>query len=327
MIQPATPARPWLVADIGGTNARFALVLSPGAEPERVQVFACADFPGLAAAAAQYLTQQGGVSPSAACVAVAGPVTGDRFKLTNSHWDFSVEETRVSLGLDALYLVNDFTALARSLPRLRAEDVRKIGGGEPVAGAALAVVGPGTGLGVGGLLPVGRRWVPVSGEGGHVDLSPVTGREMRLVSALIGDQGAATGECVLSGGGLERAYRLLTGFDGQQRSLSAAEITEAGLNRSDPHARETLTLFCGLLGGLAGNIALTFGARGGVYIGGGIPPRIADFLALSQFRPRFENKYRMAAYAAAIPTYLILAATPALAGAAAWLDDHLEAAA
>jgi glucokinase len=325
VIKAASKKAPWLVADVGGTNARFALVTSPKGTPEEIFVYTVADFPNLADAAQKYIDEHAkGAKPSAACVAVAGPVIGDRFKLTNSHWDFSVEETKTALGLDAMFLVNDFTALARSLPRLKASDLKQIGGGTAEEGQAMAVVGAGTGLGVGGLLPVGGRWIPIPGEGGHVDLSPVTGREMRLASALISDQGAVTGECVLSGGGLERVYRLLTSFDGASKTLSAAEITEAGLGKGDPHARETLNVFCAILGGLAGNVAVTLGARGGVYIGGGIAPRIADFLSRSQFRPRFENKYRMVEYAKRIPTFLILAATPALDGAAAWLDDQLE---
>lgn len=323
-IAAATPDRPWLVADIGGTNARFALVDDEKGMPRDVAVLSCADHVDLAAAGRAYLEEHR-ARPSAACVAVAGPVSGDRFRLTNHSWDFSVEETRRSLELDRLALVNDFMALALSLPRLAPADLIQIGGGTAMADQALAVVGPGTGLGVGGLLPVDGRWVPIPGEGGHVDAPAVEDREMAVVRLLRQEQGTVSAECLLSGGGLERLHRTLARVDGTPAEpLPASLITERALADGDALCRETLSMFCALLGSLAGNVAVTLGARGGVMVGGGIAPRFPDFLAASAFRARFEGKTRMADYARAIPTHLIIAKTPALSGAAAWLADKME---
>jgi len=221
--------------------------------------------------------------------------------------------------------VNDFEALALSLPYLTA--LRQIGPGEKIPTAAMAVAGPGTGLGVGAIVPDGSgHWVPVPGEGGHCDAPIVTQEEAAVAAVLRAEQGAVTAECFLSGGGIERLYRSLATVRGVQPDphRTNADITAAAVDGSEPLAVDTLNIFCALLGGLAGNLAVTFGARGGVYIGGGIVPRFADFFAASRFRERFEARYRMAAYAQAIPTYLILADTPALDGAAAWLSAHQE---
>jgi glucokinase len=325
-IVPPTPARPWLVADIGGTNARFGLIKTAGAGPCHIGKVPSAEHRTLASAATAYLAGlPSPVQPTAACVAVAGPVTGDRFKLTNQAWDFSIADTKAALGLDHLALVNDFEALALSLPHLTA--LRQIGPGEKIPTAAMAVVGPGTGLGVGAIIPDGSgHWVPVPGEGGHCDAPIVTQEEAAVAAVLRAEQAAVTAECFLSGGGIERLYRSLAtvrGFQVDPHRNNAA-ITATAMDGSEPLAVDTLSMFCALLGSLAGNLAVTFGARGGVFIGGGIVPRFADFFAASPFRARFEARYRMAAYAHAIPTYLILADTPALDGAAAWLNAHQE---
>ena len=321
-----TAARPWLVADIGGTNARFGLIEAVGAGPSQIGKVPSAEHRSLASAAKAYLAGlPNAVQPSAACVAVAGPVTGDRFKLTNQAWDFSIAETKAELGLDYLDLVNDFKALALSLPHLT--ELRQIGPGQAVPGAAMAVAGAGTGLGVGAIVPDGvGRWVPVPGEGGHCDAPIVTQEEAAVAAVLRAEQGAVTAECFLSGGGIERLYRSLATVRGVQPDphRTNAAITAAAIDGAEPLAVDTLNIFCALFGSLAGNLAVTFGARGGVFIGGGIVPRFADFFAASRFRARFEARYRMADYAHSIPTYLILADTPALDGAAAWLSAQQE---
>ncbi|MFC4565442.1 glucokinase [Nocardiopsis mangrovi] len=326
---PPVPApaagRPWLVADIGGTNARFGLVDSPAARPRDVHRLSCADHPDLASAALAYLERAGGARPGAACVAVAGPVGGDRIRLTNARWDCSAEDTRRRLGLDRIEVVNDFAALALALPRLGAGDVRPLGGPAPAAGLPMAVLGPGTGLGVAGLLPLpGGGWAPVSGEGGHVGLSPLADLEIEVLRVLRADQGAVTAECVLSGPGLTRLHGALARVHGAAAvPLSAERICAAA---DDPLCVLTLEVFCALLGGFAGDCALTLGATGGVFVGGGIAPRIAGVLQSSDFRIRFESKYRMTDYVKDIATVLITAPTPALLGAAARLDQCLETA-
>lgn len=321
-VPAATRHQPWLVGDIGGTNARFALVDEPGASPRNVRNMVCADFPDLAGAAEAYLGTTS-ASPVAACIAVAGPVGGDRFRLTNGGWDFSLEATQYQLGLAHLELINDFAALALSLPHLGTAELRAIGTVSRVPGLPQAVLGPGTGLGVAGLLPAGDRWLPVCGEGGHVDLPVVEEREIEVFRILKAEQQAVTAECMLSGGGLTRLHRCLSRLEGvEYDALSPSRITELGRSREDELCVETLDLFCALLGGVAGNVALTLGARGGVYLGGGILPRIPEVLERSAFRDRFEAKLRMADYVKAISTHLITASTPALTGAAAHLRQQ-----
>lgn len=321
-VPAATPEQPWLVGDIGGTNARFALVDSPGTMPRDVKTMSCADYADLAVAAETYLITTA-ASPVAACVAVAGPVSGDRFRLTNGGWDFSLEATRFQLGLAHLELINDFAALALSLPHLSPDDVRPVGTASPIPGLPMAVLGPGTGLGVAGLLPAGDHWHPVCGEGGHVDLPVIEEQEIEILRILAAEQKAVTAECVLSGSGLVRLHRCLSRLHGvEHETLTPAQITELGDAGEDELCAETLDVFCALLGGVAGNVALTFGARGGVFLGGGILPRIPGILERSAFRQRFEAKLRMAHYVKVISTQLITAKAPALSGAATHLRQQ-----
>ncbi|KIH98412.1 glucokinase [Streptomonospora alba] len=323
--QPPSKQRPWLVADIGGTNARFGLVEEPGTRPERVRRLEGAEHADLAAAATAYLEQVGATAePGAACVAVAGPVGGDRVRLTNSHWDFSAAATRGRLGLDHLEVVNDFAALALSLPRLGGADLVSLGGPDTVPEGPMAVLGPGTGLGVAGLVPAeGAGWVPVPGEGGHVDVPAVDEREWEIVRLLRARQGAVTAECLLCGPGLGRLHGALA----EVRGVAAPERTAAEIcaeATEDRLCAEALDVFCCLLGGFAGNAALSLGATGGVFLGGGILPRIIPVVRSSGFRRRFEDKHRMNDYLHGIATMLIVAQDPALLGAAARLDQRLE---
>ncbi|GAA4901338.1 glucokinase [Streptomonospora salina] len=323
--QPPSRGRPWLVADIGGTNARFGLVDTPGARPERVRRLDGADHADLAAAATAYLEQVGAsAAPGAACVAVAGPVGGDRVRLTNSHWDFSVAATRDRLGLDHLEVVNDFAALALSLPRLGGDgDLVSLGGPAAAPCGPKAVLGPGTGLGVAGLVPAeGAGWVPVPGEGGHVDVPAIDEREWEVVRLLRARQGSVTAECLLCGPGLSRLHGALA----EVRGVRAPERTAAEVCAEapgDPLCAEALDVFCCLLGGFAGNAALSLGATGGVFLGGGILPRIIPVVRSSGFRRRFEDKHRMTDYLHGIATQLIVAQDPALLGASARLDQRL----
>lgn len=310
---------PWLVADIGGTNARFGLVERPGTAPVQVRVLPGRDYSGLTEAALDYL---GDVRPVAACLAVAAPISHGSFRMSNAPWSGSVDQLRCDLGLDHVELINDFEALALSLPFLSGSDLRPIGGpGSPVAGAPLLVLGPGTGLGTSVLLPSGSTWLPIPCEGGHVDISVVTDLEVEVMRLLRAERGSGSAELLLSGTGLARLHRLLALVHGTRvPPLTPADI--CACFREDPLCAETLQVFCALLGSFAGNAALTTGARGGVYLGGGILPRIADVLEASAFRQRFEAKPPVQDYLRAIPTSLIVAPTPALAGAAARL--HME---
>ncbi|MEU6712253.1 glucokinase [Nonomuraea sp. NPDC046802] len=308
---------PWLVADIGGTNARFGLVTSLGARPSNVAVLAGADYATLPEAVAAYLAEHaGGARPGAACLAVAGPIDGDRYRLTNSAWAGSVRDLDVPYAV----LLNDFEALAVSLPHLEGDDLVCLGG-PALADGVKAVLGPGTGLGVGGLVPTERGWTPIPGEGGHVTAPVVDRRELEIVRVLQ-SQGLAhvVAEHLLSGPGIVRLHRALAQVNGVTApELSASDIVA---RLDDSLCSETVEVFCGMLGTFAGNVALTLGARGGVYLGGGVLPRIVERVRTSDFRPRFTANPDMADYLSAIGTALIVAPQPALTGAAAWLSQR-----
>lgn len=310
-----------LVADIGGTNARFGVWFENELHFE--QVLKCSAFPNPAAAAAHYLEQFRAAlalpSPRAAAFAVAGPLLDDRVALTNNGWDFSAAATRRALDLERLFFLNDFTALALAVPQLGAAERYQVGGAAPLAEAPVAVIGPGTGLGVSGLLRESGRWLALQGEGGHVTLPAVEPREMAVVTVLHRRYSHVSAERVLSGDGLELLYRTLAEIDGVQvEPLAAGDITCRALAvppaAADARCRETVSLFCGWLGNVAGNLALTLGARGGVYIGGGIVPRLGEYFAASPFRQCFEAKGRFSKFLASIPAYVITARYPALIG-------------
>lgn len=322
---PSDPA-PRLLADIGGTNARFAWQAGSGAEIEQQITLPCAQFRGVDAAIRAYLERCERPAPLECAIAIANPVLGDRVQMTNHHWSFSISELQRTFGWRRLRVVNDFTGLALALPLLATADKRQVGGGQALPQAPIGLVGPGTGLGVSGLLPDGQGgWVPLQGEGGHVSLSPATGREQAVVDALIRRFGHASAERAVSGQGLENIYQALCETDGMAAGSAvlqgAPAIGEAALSESDPHAVEALDMFCAFLGSVAGNLALTLGAKGGVYIGGGIVPRWGARFDDSPFRSRFEAKGRFQSYLSDIPVWVIEARqSPALLGAACSLD-------
>lgn len=322
-------AYPWLVADIGGTNARFGWVSAAGAPVTQVRKLSVPAFAGPAEAARAYLAdlaQQPGAdrrAPRHAAFAVATAVAGDRIAFTNSHWAFSRVAVQAALGLDSLLMLNDFESLAMSLPRLGAAQLRAHGGVLPLAGGTLAVVGPGTGLGVGAVVPTREgRWVALPGEGGHATLAPMDDLESALLAHVRRQYAHVSAERLLSGIGLPVLHQALAEVNGTPAMpLSAAEIVDGGVAGSDALCSQTLDVFCALLGGFAGNVALTLGARGGLYIGGGIVPRFADRFFASAFRQRFEAKGRFQPYLAAIPTALITDTLAALSGAALAIEQ------
>ena len=322
MTQPNSTAR--LLADVGGTNARFAWQDHAHAALRHVRVLPGADYPTLQVAMRAYIDGVGQGEPAEAAIAIANPITGDAVRMTNHHWAFSQAAVRAEFGLRRLRLLNDFTALALALPDLTPEQLRQVGGQAAVADAPMALIGAGTGLGVSGLLPNGQGgWVPVQGEGGHVTLPVETDRERLLMDGLIARYGHASSERLLSGQGLFDAFEILCAADAAATSgiNSPAAVTEAALQARHPQAVEALALFCALLGSCAGNLALTLGARGGVYIGGGIAPRLGAALDASAFRQRFEAKGRFQGFLQAIPVWVITAdPSPALLGAARALD-------
>jgi glucokinase len=328
-IGPRLP-RPWLVADIGGTNARFGWLADGADGVQHVVAMPGVGFSGPAQAARSYLAALAArlgnayQPPRAAAFAVATAVGADLVTLTNSGWAFSRQATRHELALDELLLLNDFEALALSLPRLKGTQIRAIGSAQgPAAPGALAVIGPGTGLGVAGILPTPHGWIAVPGEGGHASLSPADEFESALLAAVRRDYPHVSAERLLSGIGLPVLHKAVAAVLGHTAvAATAEEILALGLGRKDPVADRTLDSFCSLLGSFAGNVGLVLGARGGVYIGGGIVPRLGERFFESSFRERFESKGRFRDYLRAIPTALITDTLVALTGAALALEQH-----
>lgn len=313
-----------LLGDIGGTNARFALVRGDGSPITDEVTLPTGQYPDLTAAAQAYLQQVGQPTLAQACIAIANPIDGDVLKMTNNHWRFSIEATRQALGLDHLLMLNDWEAMAMSAPALNGRDLEQIGSGEPVHDAPKGLIGPGTGLGVSALVRSRRgEWVPIAGEGGHVSLAPSCAREADILRVLWQTYPHVSAERVISGMGLENLYRAICELNGTPTEpLQAAQVTERGLASTDVACEEALDRMCRLLGNAAANLALTLGARGGIYIGGGVIGRLGDYFAQSGFRTAFEAKGRFEAYMKQIPTYVIRAAQPALIGCAMGLGIH-----
>ncbi|MGN6827014.1 glucokinase [Paucibacter sp. M5-1] len=307
---------PRLVGDIGGTHARWAYQTEAGGALSQVRGYQCADFPTLEAVIEHYLLSHGLQRPRELAMGVATPVTGDSVRFVNNPWSFSIATLRESLGLQRLLVLNDFAALALSLPLLSNAGRQSLGGGSPVEGAPMVVLGPGTGLGVAGLViqPDGRPCV-ISGEGGHATVAPATERECEVLRLLRREFGHVSAERVLSGPGLVNLYRAVCTLDARPPAdLSPADVT--GRASHDPACAQAIELFLAFLGGVAGNLALSFGALGGVYIGGGIVPRFGGLLDAAVFRHQFEDKGRLRGYVERIPTWLITADNPSLLGAA-----------
>ena len=324
-------ARPWLVGDIGGTNARFGWLAADSAQVQHVQTLPTAGHVGLAEAAREYLNRLGASlgpayqPPRAAAFAVATAPGTDPIRFTNNGWSFSREATRQALALDELLILNDFEALALSLPHLREDQVRSIGPVRQAASmAAMAVIGPGTGLGVAGIVAAGKGWVAVPGEGGHASLSASDEFEAALLAAVRQEHAHVSAERLLSGIGLPVLHRAVSLVQGRVLPplLAAEVIVELGMARQDADCSRTLDAFCALLGSFAGNVALVLGARGGVYIGGGIVPRLGERFFESEFRGRFEAKGRFNDYLRAIPTLLITDTLVALSGTQVALEQR-----
>lgn len=314
-----------LIGDIGGTHVRFALWRE--GRPDALRVLATGDYPGPEEAIRSYLAGLGLplVTLDTACLACAGPVQGDLFRLTNNHWQFGRLALTHALGLRQLLVINDFAAMALGMTRLADHERLTVRPGRAEAGSPRLVLGPGTGLGVSALLPDGAgHWRVLPGEGGHVDLPLVTAREVALWQLLQRELGHVSAESVLSGSGLLRLYRASCLLDGQRPRLDSAAAVSAAALSGDAGAAAVLEQFCGWLGRVAGNHALTLGARGGVYLAGGILPHFAAFLQGSGFARCFVDKGVMSDYLADIPVWLATAEQPGLLGAGLALQAWLE---
>jgi glucokinase len=296
----------FLLGDIGGTNARFAVLTSQElGQIERVTV---ADYATVEDAIAAFLSRNGS-SPDivAAFLAVAGPANGNHCTIINSPWIVDGATLRASFGFSMVRLINDFEALALSLPRLTGSDLFSIGGGKTQSGEPILVLGPGTGFGAAALIQQDGRLVPIATEGGHATLPSSSQREDEIIAHLRQRFGHVSIERAVSGPGLENLYEAIVALDHLNApTRNAIKITEAALTGDCTTSRIALETFCAMLGTVAGNFALTFRAGGGVYIAGGIAPLIADVLARSEFRARFDAKGRFRAYLERIPTNIIM---------------------
>ncbi|NHV26334.1 glucokinase [Burkholderia sp. D-99] len=313
---------PRLLADIGGTHARFALETALGGIGD-VRVYRCSAHAGLDDAVRAFLRDTGGARVRDAAIAIANPVDGDMVSMTNHDWRFSIDATRRALGFDTLHVFNDFAALAMAVPHLSAGQRRQIGGGRAVPAGTIGVLGAGTGLGVSALVRAGDAWVPVSGEGGHVSFAPADAREADVLQYARARWPHVSFERLAAGPGIAVIHAALAARDGCDASradtvdtvdtVDTAAIIDRAL-AGDARCAATLDCFCGMLGTFAGNLALTLGATGGIHIGGGVVPRLGAWFDASPFRARFEAKGRFAGYLAKIPTFVITAPHPAFVG-------------
>ncbi|MEO8102926.1 MAG: glucokinase [Betaproteobacteria bacterium] len=313
-----------LLADIGSTYARFALETERGTF-ERLSTVKCADYADFGSALRGYCDTVKDAGVRHAAIAISNPVEGDMVRMTNYHWQFSIEQTRIDCGLDTLLVVNDFTALAVGVPHLRDDQRRQIGAGHAQARSVIGLLGAGTGLGVSGLIPADDGWISLGSEGGHVSFSPCDEREIAILEYAWTQYAHVSAERLISGTGLELIYRALTHIAGKApEALEATAITARGLKGQDTECALALEVFCGILGSVAANLAVTLGAFGGIYIGGSIVPRLGKYFDASPFRRRFEAKGRFSSYVANIPTYVITADNATFVGAAAILDAQLR---
>lgn len=304
-----------LVGDIGGTHTRLALT-NPRHYPDVVDTFVNAEATDLVTLLGGYLrAQEASGTDLHVRLAVAAPITGDVIELTNFRQRLSTSELCRDLGVRSVRFINDYTAIARGLPYLTAHDRVQLGGNPGVDDAAMGVLGPGTGFGVSGLVPLGDRWASIVGEGGHCTLAATTAEEFDVISRIAETFGHVSAERVVSGPGLLLLYETLCRMRGDSaRADSPAAVTELARNGADAQARDALALFFGFLGGVAGDLALTLGARGGVYLAGGILPRMIGAATSSTLRKRFEAKGRFRGYLREIPLYIVTHRHPALLG-------------
>lgn len=303
-----------LVGDVGGNHARFAISDVDELTVAHYASFRRDLFPTLQDAVRAYLNSVP-QRPEMAGIAVASPLAGDRYVMSDGGWSFTHDEVLAATGARRLRLLNNFEAVALSLPHLTGHDLEKVCGGEPAEGAAKVAIGLGTALGVAGLVPSDGGWVSVRGEGGHATFAATSEDELALATQMAaGGAGRIAMQDMLSGPALCRLHAVLAGEGA--RSLSAPEIVRAAHSGEDPVAAATLEHFARWLGRFSGDLALVYGARGGVYIGGGIPPHIVGSLKTEAFATSFRGKGALESYLAPVPVYVIKAAEAGLKGAA-----------
>ncbi len=316
-------AFPVLIGDIGGTNARFSILTDARAEPIEFENVRTADFPNIDDAIERAIFGRTEIRPRSTLLAVAAPVDGDEIELTNCPWVVRPRELHRKLGIGDVMLLNDFEAQALSTVALGPEHLERIGGGaEPEDTGSRVIMGPGTGLGVAGMVHARGIWIPVPGEGGHVDIGPRTPRDHQIWPHLEPIEGRISAEQMLCGRGLVNIASAVAAASGQNaRFITPADVTAAALSGADPVAVEALDLFVTCLGRLAGDLALVFMARGGVYLSGGIAQKIVPALKKGNFRAAFEDKAPHSAMMSEMPVFVLTHPRGALAGLAAFARE------
>ncbi len=307
-----------LLGDIGGTNSRFGLIEVGSFDVRDIEALKNDNFPSLEAAIAHYLEKRGISELAAAAVDVAAPVDRELITLTNRDWTFSAESLRQAAKAKRFRLLNDFEALAYSLPHIAPEDLVQIGGTVQPKPMVKVVLGPGTGLGMATLAPLpGGNWMPIPGEMGHVTLPVVTQEELSLKNRIVGNDLFAEVEDLLTGPGMLAIYNAVAS---NPILTKPEDVMQAGLAGSDPAAVKTLDHFMTFLARLAGDAAMALQARGGVYLAGGIAPSLAERLQQPKYRAVFEDKGRIAGIMKPIPLFVIMDKFPAFKGCAAALN-------
>ncbi|CDZ35960.1 Glucokinase [Neorhizobium galegae bv. officinalis] len=310
---------PILIGDIGGTNARFSILLDADAEPKPFPNVRTADYPTIDDAIQKIVLDRSSVKPRSAILAIAGPIDGDEIDLTNCDWVVRPKGMIADLGFEDVLVVNDFEAQALAVAAMPDEYRETLGPNNEPHMASRVVLGPGTGLGVAGLVYARHMWFPVPGEGGHVDVGPRSERDFEIFPHLKRIEGRVSAEEILSGRGVVNIYQAVCAADGLQPAFSdPADVTAHGLNRSNSQAVETLSLFATYLGRVAGDMALIFMARGGVYLAGGISQKIVPALKGPEFRAAFEDKAPHTELMGSIPTFVVTHPQAALAGLASF---------
>lgn len=310
---------PVLIADIGGTNARFAIVQDSYAEPKRFPSIRTADYATLDEAIQTEVLDRTSIVPKGAVLAVAGPTDGDEIDLTNCDWIVRPKQMLAKLGFEDVIVLNDYEAQALAVVALGQDHLKPIGGGTRLADANRVVIGPGTGLGVAGIVHGANTWIPVPGEGGHVDLGPRTDRDYEIFPHLDKIGGRVSGEQVLCGRGLVNLYKAICKADGVNPAHGRPEeVTAAAIAGNDPVSTEAIELFIEYLARVAGDMALVFMARGGIYLSGGITLKIATLIDPERFRAAFDNKAPHGELMRATPVYMITHDQAPLEGLAAY---------
>ena len=324
-------AFPFIVADVGGTHARFGLVAGMDEDTRKLelcqqQIYLCQDFINFQDLLGGFIASLDGVKPIGGSVAIAGPVLGDQIRMTNLTWNFSIQSVKKQFGFRYFRCINDFGALAYATLQLEGKDLHLIHEGVSNPMSSRAVVGPGTGLGVAGLVRYGDHWVPVAGEGGHMTCAPANRIEMEVRNIIEPGDKHISAERFVSGPGLVNLYKALTIIHGKSfEALSPSEISRRAIEQIDDECEKALQMFYQMLGSVAGNVCLVMGAFGAVYLGGGILPQIESPEMEKLIVTGFQHKGRMQPLLNKVPLYLMKGEYAALQGAAYWHYDSLEA--